>query len=750
MNDPLLRYTDGPTRTPIDAAELDAQGEAVVVDPRRRRPRYFDGRFLAARDLTRDQSYFLARQADLGRIVGGGVAHGLGVTLVDATRTLRIAAGHGLTPAGELVLLREDLTLDLHDITQATRLDALFGLEREPRPPTRTLSGLFVLALRPVEYTANPTAAYPRTLTGDRGLEDGDVVEAVAVTLVPYPLDNSAAEIDRARSAAAREIFVRDGTRGMPADALPLAMLGLRRGVIDWLDPWLVRRDVGVGFSLGTGRRAIRESFVQQHLQHLAAIVAQAGPDASFAASDHFHVLPPVGQVPRAAIRREGDTLVQVYFPPEVAVSLSVVPHDEVLALVEESLPLPPIDLALGADALRSIAVSVLVPVPRESFASHLADLQTAADGAEDPRTLELRSTVPRRLAPLRPLERLTRLQVRRRPPPALDPTPLELAPWVDLLGGAQALWFVRRRNLAHASDAVVRIQAALGTGIDNGGEEPADPLVIVDPDVQARIEAVGELARYEETYGSAAAGERRTIDEIFLGNRRMLDQPLLISGLVEELEVADRDPNRRARLLEHTFARWSDRALGEGTERLRRAVPDLDALAIRRVIARALRDPELDGIARDFRDAELTSMAEFLLQAADKGNVGDIQAFADTGGLRDNPLVRAMYRHELVDRRRSDAAAELFSRTLATTPAGFGRGLDRLLDSVPSLKTEAVAKALAEGALVRRVDAAIGRLPGGSAKAMESFGRGVRAAVEARDTAALEEAVARLEEVGR
>ena len=46
---------------------------SLVLDERRKRPRYFDGRFLAARDLTREQTYFLTRQADLGRAGGSGV-----------------------------------------------------------------------------------------------------------------------------------------------------------------------------------------------------------------------------------------------------------------------------------------------------------------------------------------------------------------------------------------------------------------------------------------------------------------------------------------------------------------------------------------------------------------------------------------------------------------------------------------------------------------------------------------------------
>ncbi len=58
----------GSSREQIGLAELTAlrASGALVPDERRERPRYFDGRFLAARDLIRDQQYFLTREADLG------------------------------------------------------------------------------------------------------------------------------------------------------------------------------------------------------------------------------------------------------------------------------------------------------------------------------------------------------------------------------------------------------------------------------------------------------------------------------------------------------------------------------------------------------------------------------------------------------------------------------------------------------------------------------------------------------------
>ncbi|MBS0542510.1 MAG: hypothetical protein JSR40_02055, partial [Proteobacteria bacterium] len=79
--DRVMDLTKGLGRASLSAAEVAAlrTAGALIEDPRRERPRYFDGRFLAARDLIRDQQYILTREADLGQAAGSGVAAGLDV-----------------------------------------------------------------------------------------------------------------------------------------------------------------------------------------------------------------------------------------------------------------------------------------------------------------------------------------------------------------------------------------------------------------------------------------------------------------------------------------------------------------------------------------------------------------------------------------------------------------------------------------------------------------------------------------------
>src|ERR1700685_4591266 len=106
----MANYTQGDTRVTLNATDLATyQGNgSVVLDSRRARPLWFDGRFLAASDLERAQNYFLQRQEDLGQAAGFGVMHGLLVSRGPSTgqpasaETIVIGAGDGITPAGEL------------------------------------------------------------------------------------------------------------------------------------------------------------------------------------------------------------------------------------------------------------------------------------------------------------------------------------------------------------------------------------------------------------------------------------------------------------------------------------------------------------------------------------------------------------------------------------------------------------------------------------------------------------------------
>lgn len=380
------------------AVPTDAEG-ALILDGMRKRPRYFDGKFLTAADLTRDQDYIRQRQNDLAAAVGTGVVAGLQVSSTGTTGadSVRIAAGHGVTPSGAIVMISEERVIPLADIAESRRIDAALGLASHPAIPLASRTGLFILALRPVEFSANPIASYPTEINGTRTLQDGDIIEATAITLIAWQGANDAPDLDRARAVAAKTIF-----GGMPAplphDALPIAMVALDRGTVRWLDTTLVRRETGADspleVSLGGRPRSMAEAFLMQFQAHLADVLAQRharGMGGEFAAAEHFSLLPPAGPMPMASIVFGRDGLEQVWLPGASAMQVSLVPQDEIAAIIEETLTLPPIDLTRNDQ--EGMVVTALVPVPRHvlhTYAANLSSLSRKTMPGQEMRNLRL------------------------------------------------------------------------------------------------------------------------------------------------------------------------------------------------------------------------------------------------------------------------------------------------------------------------------------------------------------------------
>ncbi len=480
QNDPNIVSTD------------DMQGllgaSALVLDGQRRRSRYFDGKLLTGADLTRDQDYIRQRQADLARASGTGVVAGLQVTLGGSTggQTLLIQPGHGLTPSGDLVMVASRRAVPILDLASGARLDATFGLSVQPRVALGRRTGLFLLVLRPVEFTANPIAAYPTSINGPRTVEDGDIIEATAIDLVPYPDTGGAGSIDEARRAVARQLFL-GHAHGLPQNALPLAVVALDKGAVRWIDMALVRRETGADtplqVSMGARPRALAEAFVLQHRNHLADVLAdraRAGLGPAFTAAQYFAALPAAGQLPAAAILPDELGFRQMWFPPSVDVDVSFVPSDEIAALVEESLALPPIDLNGDPADLDATGIIVLAPVTRQRLQAFEAAL-SALDMPARPDPGQGLRRVPAQL--------LAQLAARRAiAVPQLAPDPAAAAriakaahdtqqwhtAWAEAVSaipldatGTPLVWYIRRRAVAYESRMV-------GLAVEASGDDEA------------------------------------------------------------------------------------------------------------------------------------------------------------------------------------------------------------------------------------------------------------------------------------
>jgi hypothetical protein len=547
----------------------------IFLDETRRRPLYFDGRFLAARDLTREQTYFLSRQAELGRAGGYGVVTGLEVLPGTSGTRIRIQSGHGITPNGEMVLVDQNLDLDLADVAAVQRLDVNFGMRRLPNPPVFQRSGLFILTLRAVEYTANPITSYPTSITGPRSVEDGDIVEATAVSLVPFSDDASQEELSRRRSRAARQIFVSGQTSGILAEeALPIAMLALNRGTVQWIDNFMVRREVGAEhgdvLGLGLSPRATREAYLLQYDDHIQDI-ARLRPGAGFAASEYLDALPPAGRMPAAAVNP--DNFSQVFFPNEVDVELSFVPEDELRALLEDSLLLQPIDLTLRGEQLESTSVLVVAPVPR-----HM--IRRLRESNLDQR-VQLRQFFPGLLSKRRPLEML---EILNRPvgpgvpigpiiplPVPVDPV---AAAWRQVLQQSQWIWYVRRRDLSYKEQIV------------------GQPVVVASDDVveeaalENHLREKDRLRAYRDLRSRATP---RAVDVIagLLNSPKLRESPTLTEAALKRLKALPTLDRRAVLEVAESFASPS---FGDGVSTAEKEVPELQ----NRAVVRALDDSGL------------------------------------------------------------------------------------------------------------------------------------------------------------
>jgi len=453
----MVNFTLGDKRLALKQVQVTAaqSNGSLVIDSKRTRPYWFDGRFLAARDLQREQDYFLQRQADLAQAAGFGVIHGLQVDtppVTDNTNdadTVIIRSGQGVTPAGELVLMPSDISIHLSDLPDEQNLDSQFNLAAIPNTPLRTRSGVYVLALRKVEFTANPITSYPTNIQGTRTTHDGDVVEATAVSLVPYPSPLSwaganAQDASAQRAALARQIFVSANPTQLSDSLLPLAMVSLQRGIISWIDPYLVRRDTGSEYSglrLGLTDPPTQRAFLMQYdaqLQETVSSRISAGVSASFAATDYFQALPPAGRFPLASLSigttTNSQTFAQAFFPQQLDVRLSVIPVDEIPALIEDSMSLPPIDLTLPANVYADLSMFALIPVPRAGFAALKKSLPMLAPNPVVPQILSFRN----------PFDLLRLYQGTT----AITPvTPTQNAAWLSAIGNQTYGFYVRCRS---------------------------------------------------------------------------------------------------------------------------------------------------------------------------------------------------------------------------------------------------------------------------------------------------------------
>src|SRR5262249_47888342 len=148
-----------------------------------------------------------------------------------------------------------------------------------------------------------------------------------------------------------------------------------------------------------------------------------------------------------------------------------IIPEDELPALVEEALALPPIDFLASEAALDLTAVLVLAPVPRNEWRAVLARLES--------RVRTLKPAAANLVAPRQPLEfrKCLRLPLPLAVVAVTNPADSE---W-EQLARLPTLWYVRRRNLAYRDDLA-------GSAIAVSGRDETN----IERTLRARLDDLG------------------------------------------------------------------------------------------------------------------------------------------------------------------------------------------------------------------------------------------------------------------
>ena len=609
----LRPYNKERTKVHVSALDRFTNGGSILIDYRRTRPRWFDGRFLKADDLNRESEYFLTRQADLAVSSGTGVVEGLNVSDCGATR-IRISKGYGMTFDGERVFLPNDVDIDIRNIPLAEQLNAELGLSRKPAPSTRSLSGIYIVALRSLSFTANPTASYPVDIEGKRSLKDGDIIEATAITLVPYdyPMGvslfakgtNQSILSYQRRAQIAHSIFTELSENTLPSSTLPLAMLDLRRGSVHWVDNNMVRRDMGsvysdvLGFSFVP--RHLRRAHFNQYDEMIGEILNER-PGVRFAASEYFISLPSAGRMPSASV--DISTLTQYYFPESMDVEISVIPEDELATLVEESLLLPPIPIIGSEDELAAHSVMIFLPVPRQIFYGMTKTLKKV------PESVGLRIKPIRSMFKPRDYIEMYRSKLPDFSiPDRSNEKALSEVSWNSLISAQTQLWFVRRRNLNYKDEVT-------GTAVNvmtNEFEDETDMRRF-----QRRLNLYDDFTHLK-VRGSAAADLEMvrllTIPK-FTNKRTAGDNApqVLMRAALKELGNTKKLDEKHAAGVSLRFA---GREMGKGIEKIEGLIITGNAnqkTEKATKLAEALCVPELDKISYSLNDAELETFASDL-----------------------------------------------------------------------------------------------------------------------------------------
>jgi hypothetical protein len=385
----------------------------VEATPRLGRINYFPGRHLTAPQLRAEQRVRVHRLMLRGRAVDHGVVSGLEVSSRATTEGVQfqVEPGQALTARGTDIVVDHAVAAMLSDIRlydHASRkvLDTPIGAM--PTPPETAFAAVLLLQPGYAEDTDLPQAAQ----VDDNGTDfkpgprvpDDEVYYRTTTTdaarLVLYPLPPGWAEPlssadDTWQNRAAWRIFEREAQQLALAYydlGVPLALIGFNAALEpQWIDRHAVVRPAGK-----PRRRALvapslddapEGETLADHLdsrvwiarfeQFCAQLSALSDP---LPATQLFQLLPPIGMLPKTYLDLTKQAATgaipavwlpsQSFFPKGYAIDVSVIPLEQLDALVDDTAALLPYDLG-QLDAVR-----LLLPVSQQWFDPDLLKIE--------------------------------------------------------------------------------------------------------------------------------------------------------------------------------------------------------------------------------------------------------------------------------------------------------------------------------------------------------------------------------------
>jgi hypothetical protein len=385
----------------------------------------------------------------------------------------------------------------------------------------------------------------------------------------------------------------------MPSSTLPLAMIEIRRGILLWLDNYMVRRDMGSVYSdvLGFGftPRPLRRSHFKQYDEMIQDIVDErkrAGANLRFAATEYFVSLPSAGRLPTACV--DLNTFTQYYFPDSMDVEMSIIPEDEMGLLIEESMLLPPV-LLDDEVSIQTTSIMIFLPVPRNIFYSETRAIKKLPSPIRFPvKTLRSR---------FKPKDYLNMFQSRlpdfKEPEPRNEDALKEVA-WKRLLSKEPFVWYVRRRNVSYKEEIT-------GTAVHVMTNEHRD-----ETDMrryQKGLNLYDEFT-YLKVRGSAAADLEMVR---LLTIPKFTQSELLMRAALKEFNATDKLDERHAASVSVRFA---NRLIGKGLDRIEDKIfigTDKEKTDQKKKLAETLRTPELDFVSRILTSEEVEDFSKKL-----------------------------------------------------------------------------------------------------------------------------------------